>query len=45
MRGQRVALLVDFDDTVAELLLKFGGDGWKGFREAFRQGTLNLRRH
>ncbi len=49
MTEQRAALLVDFDDTaaqqnVAETLLKeFGSDGWQGFREAFRNGSMNLR--
>ena len=39
MTGQRLAILVDFDDTaaqqnVAETLLKeFRGDGWQGFRD------------
>ena len=51
MTGQRLAILVDFDDTaaqqnVAETLLKeFGGDGWQGFRESFRNGTMNLRHY
>lgn len=51
MTGQRLAILVDFDDTaaqqnVAETLLKeFGGDGWQGFRESFRNGTMNLRNY
>ena len=48
MTGQRLAILVDFDDTaaqqnVAETLLKeFRGDGWQGFRDELRNGTLNL---
>jgi len=51
MTIQRVALLVDFDETaaqqnVAETLLKeFGGEGWQGFRESFRNGTMNLRHY
>jgi 2-hydroxy-3-keto-5-methylthiopentenyl-1-phosphate phosphatase len=51
MTGERVALLVDFDDTAAEqnvaetLLKEFGGDGWQGFRESFRNGTMNLRHY
>ncbi len=51
MTEQRVALLVDFDDTAAEqnvaetLLKEFGGDGWQGFRESFRNGTMNLRHY
>ena len=49
MTTQRMALLVDFDETAAEqnvaetLLKEFGGDGWQGFRESFRNGTMNLR--
>ena len=51
MTTQRVALLVDFDDTAAEqnvaetLLKEFGGDSWQAFREAFRNGTMNLRHY
>ena len=47
--GERLALLVDFDDTaaaqnVAELLLtRFGGDEWREIREQFRRGETNLR--
>ena len=49
MTGNRLAILVDFDDTaaqqnVAETLLKtFGGSNWEGYREDFRNGSLNLR--
>ena len=51
MTIQRVALLVDFDETAAQqnvaetLLKKFGGEGWQGFRESFRNGTMNLRHY
>ena len=51
MTAQRVALLVDFDETAAEqnvaetLLKEFGGNGWQGFRESFRNGTMNLRHY
>ena len=46
---ERLALLVDFDDTaaaqnVAELLLeRFGGQGWRERREQYRRGETNLR--
>ena len=46
-----IAVLCDYDDTtavenVAELLLdRFGGDGWKDFRELFRRGQLSLREY
>ena len=46
---ERLALLVDFDDTaaaqnVAELLLeRFGGEQWREIREQFRRGETNLR--
>ena len=49
MTGQRLAILVDFDDTAAQqnvvetLLKEFRGDGWQGFRDELRNGTLNLR--
>mgnify|MGYP001498282475 CR=1 FL=1 len=49
MTDNRLAILVDFDDTaaqqnVAETLLKtFGGNNWEGYREDFRNGSMNLR--
>ena len=49
MSDQRLAILVDFDDTAAEqnvaetLLKKFGGSHWERYREDFRNGSLNLR--
>ena len=51
MTNDRLAILVDFDDTaaqqnVAETLLKaFGGSNWKGYREDFRNGSMNLRHY
>jgi len=49
MTNNQLAILVDFDDTaaqqnVAETLLRtFGGSNWEGYREDFRNGTMNLR--
>ena len=49
MTSNRLAVLVDFDDTaaqqnVAETLLKtFGGSNWERYREDFRNGSMNLR--
>ena len=51
MTNDLLAILVDFDDTaaqqnVAETLLKaFGGSNWKGYREDFRNGSMNLRHY
>ena len=51
MSNPQVVALVDFDGTAAEqnvaetLLHRFGGEAWKGYREAFRKGEMTLREY